>query len=128
MLQTTGYKTQNTQVKNQRVLSSASIGSGIKNLSTVVKLAKSKKLDFAKAKPLWTDFLTSGAKKTFIHLKKAFTKALNPRYFDLECYIYNKIDALGYAISKVLSQITLDHRSSNYITHEDSNFSKCEIS
>lgn len=41
---------------------------GIKNLLTFTKLAKSKKLDFAKAKLLGMDFLTFEAKKTLIYL------------------------------------------------------------
>lgn len=105
ILQTTGYKAlaQNIQVENQIApgsTSSSSGGGGIKNLSTVIKLAKFKKLDFTPSK---VDFLTFGAKAAFIYLWKAFIKALILRYFYLECHICIKINVLGYAISRVLS-------------------------
>lgn len=71
------YKTQNIKVKNQIISNNASTkdtNDGIskynKNLSTVAKSVKSKKLDFIKANLLKTDFLISKAKKTFIHLQK----------------------------------------------------------
>lgn len=48
---------------------------GIKNLSIIKQLVKSKNLDFTKAQPFKADFLTFGARKTFIHLQKTFIKA-----------------------------------------------------
>ncbi len=54
------------------------------------------------------DFLIPKAKDTFIHLKKDFNKALILRHFDLKCYICIQTDALGYAIGRVLSRMTLD--------------------
>ncbi len=62
--------------------SAASAGGGrsIKNLSTIAKSAKFKKPNFIKA-DFGTDFLTSGAKKAFIHLQKTFTEALIFRHF-----------------------------------------------
>lgn len=88
-------------------------------------MAKTKKLDFAF---FWVDFLIFGFKKTFIYIQKAYTKAAILRYFDSECNIYIKTDALGYAIGKVLSQITLEQHFSNYVTYKYANFSKFEIS
>ena len=91
-----GDETQSIQTKNQDVLSTASgvnggeISKSIKNLSIVANLAKSTrsklKGNFAKAnsKP---DFLTLEAKKAFIYLQKAFTKALILRHFDPEHHI-----------------------------------------
>lgn len=48
----------------------------IENLATIIKSTKFKKLDFVKAKPSKTDFLTSRVKNAFIHLQKAFIKVL----------------------------------------------------
>ncbi len=77
--------------KNQDAPASAGgggVGGSIKNLSTIAnsaksknsKLSKSKKSDLPKANfakvNSGTDFLTSEAKKAFIHLQKAFTEAL----------------------------------------------------
>ncbi len=77
------------------------------------------------------DFFTSKAKKTFIHLRKAFT---NPIlwHFDPEHHIHIKTDALEYAIGEVLSQITSEHSDqlfSNHLTHKNLNpiSSKSEI-
>ncbi len=137
MLQTTNESTrdenQSTQAteneRNQGALSgidSGSVDRDIKNLSSVVKSAKSKKPNFAKANS-GTDFLTPKAKKAFIHLQKAFTKALILRHFDLECHIRIETDASRSAISGVLSQMTSDQHSSGQGTHEDLILSKSEI-
>ncbi len=104
----------------------AGSGGSIKNLSTVIKLAKSKKPNFAKVNS-GTDFLTSGAKEAFIYLWKVFTEALILRHFDQECHIRIETDALGYAIGGVLSQITLDQNSSSHVTHKDRISSKSDI-
>lgn len=83
----------------------------------------------AKAISTRTDFLTSKAKKTFIHLQKTFTKALIIKHFDLECYIYIETNALEYAIGRILSQMILDQSFFDHVTHKnlDPNFSKSEI-
>ena len=87
----------------------------IKNLSTVTNLAKSKKLDLTKSKKsdlpkanfakinFEIDFLISEAKKIFIYLQKAFTKALILRHFDSKCYISINANALGYVIDRILN-------------------------
>ncbi len=136
----TGNELQNTQAENQDALGAAGragnggVGRSFENLSTAVKSAKSKKPKLTKSKKSdlskansRTDFLTPEAKEAFIHLQKAFTKALILRYFDPECHIRIKTDALRYAIGGVLSQITSDQHYSNHMTHEDLISSKSEI-
>lgn len=107
---------------------SGGAGSGnIKNLSTVKKLTKFKKLDFAKVKSFGVDFLTFGVKKTFIHLQKAFTKALIFNHFDTDCHICIKTDVSGYVIGRILNQMTLDQRFFNHMTHKNSDFSSSKL-
>ncbi len=95
-------------------------------------MTKSKKSDlskasFAKVNSSRTDFLTPEAKKAFIYLRKAFIKTLILRHFDIKCHIRIKTDASGYAIGGVLSQMTSDQHSSDYVTHKDPNCSKSKI-
>ena len=104
------------------------IDGNIKNLSSVIKSAKFKKPIFAKVNSYETDFLTTGAKKAFINLQKTFTKTLILRHFDPDRHIRMETNALGYAISRVLSQMTLGQHFSNYVTHKNySDFLKSEI-
>ena len=104
------------------------IDGDIKNLSFIVKLAKSKKPIFAKTNFFGTDFLITGAKKAFIHLQKAFTKASIFKYFDLKRHIWTEINASGYAIGEVFSQMILNQSFSDHlICKNHSNFSKSEI-
>ena len=148
MLQTTDNDALNTQAtknkRNQNILAgsgntggSSRVGKNIKNRSIVIKSAKSKKpklikikkSDFVEANSSETDFFTSKAKKTFTHLQKAFTKIPIFQHFDLKYYIYIEIDALGYAIGGLLSQITLEQFLFNHVTYKDySGFLKSEIS
>ena len=138
MLRTTDKEALSTQAteneRNQDASASAgSVGGGgvdgdIKNLSSVVKSAKSKKPIFAKTNSSETDFLTTGAREAFIHLRKAFTKAPILRHFDPERHIWIKTDASGYAIGMVLSQMTSGQPFSDHVTHENhSDFPKSEI-
>ena len=53
------------------------------------------------------DYLTLAAKKAFNYLRYAFTQAPIPHHFDLKWYIRIETDALGYAIGKAPSQLTL---------------------
>ena len=69
----------------------------------VQKLSKSKKTELG--------FLPSGARKAFTKLKQAFIKALILHYFDLERHIWVEMDASGYAIGGVFSQLTSDDSS-----------------
>ena len=80
-----------------------------------------------------TNFSTLEAKKVFTHLQKAFIKVPIFHYFDLKCHICIETNALGYAISRVLNQMTLNHLDqlfSNHITHKNLKpiFFKSEIS
>ena len=54
------------------------------------------------------NFLTSDAKKNFNYLRLLFIKALILWHFDPESHIRIEIDASGYAIDRVLSQLNLD--------------------
>ena len=90
-------------------------------------MTKSKKRNFAKAN-FGTIFLTSGAKKAFIHLQKAFIKAPTLRHFDSKRNIWIETHALKYVINKVLNQMILDQSFSGHMTHKDPNFSKSKIS
>ena len=53
-------------------------------------------------------FLISETRKVFNYLKQAFIKASILQHFDLKCHIYIEIDIWGYAIKRVLSQLTLN--------------------
>ena len=58
-------------------------------------------------------FLIPDAKEAFNHLRQVFTEALILRHFDPECHIRIEIDTSGYAIGRVLSQLTSDFLTSN---------------
>ena len=58
-------------------------------------------------------FLTPSAREAFNQLRQAFTKAPILRHFNLECHIRIETNASGYAIGRVLSQLTSDHLTSN---------------
>ena len=68
----------------------------------VQKSSKSKNLSKS-------DFLTPGAKLVFIKLKQAFVKAPILHHFNPKRHIWIETDAFGYAISGVISQLTLDN-------------------
>ncbi len=129
----TSQNEKNQEISNNTTkINGGGVGRSIKNLSIVAKLAKSKKSDllkanFIKINSFGTDFLTLKAKKTFIHLWKTITKALILKYFDLKYHIQIEIDALGYAISEVLDQMTLNQYFSGHRTYKDRN-SKSKIS
>ena len=55
-----------------------------------------------------SDYLTPDAKKTFNYLLHAFIQVSILQYFDLERQIRIETNTLNYAISKVMSQLTLD--------------------
>ena len=77
-----------------------------KNLS---KKSKNDKSKIPTCTNLWVAgepiFLTPGAKEVFTKLRQAFTKALIPWYFDLECHIQIQTNASGYAIGRIPSQL-----------------------
>ena len=51
-------------------------------------------------------FLTPKVKLAFLWLRQVFTKATILHHFDLEHFIRIEIDASGYAIGNILSQLT----------------------
>ena len=53
------------------------------------------------------EFLILGAKLVFTKLRQGFFKAPILNHINLECHIWIKIDALGYTIGGVFSQLTL---------------------
>ncbi len=79
-------------------------------------MAKSKKwicaekVEASRAKNLGQSgsFLTADARRAFTKLRQAFLEAPILNYFDPERHIRIETDALGYAISGVLSQLTSD--------------------
>ncbi len=79
--------------------------------------AKTKTLKFVKATSSGTapearPFLTPEARLAFTRLRQAFTEASILHHFDLERHIRIEMDASGYAISGVLSQLTSDQSPS----------------
>ena len=72
------------------------------------KTSKSKKLSKSK-KTVESDFFTPGARLALTKLRQAFLKAPIFHHFDLERHIRNEIDASGYAIGRVLSQLISDN-------------------
>ncbi len=132
--QTNRHKENQDTIAGASGAGSGGVGRNNQNLSTIANLAKSKKSKLTKSKKSdlpkvnsRTDFLTSQAKKAFIHLQKTFTKAPMFRYFDPKCHIRIETDVLGYAIDAVLSQKTSDQHFSGYVTHNDLNSFKSEI-
>ena len=64
-------------------------------------------------------FLTPDARTAFNRLRLAFTEAPILRHFDPECHIRIETDALGYAISRVLSQLTSGTNPDGVVTKAD---------
>ena len=56
-----------------------------------------------------TDYLTPDTKQAFTQLRQVFTKAPILQHFNPEYHIRIETDASGYAISGVVSQLTLDN-------------------
>ncbi len=101
---------QSIQTKNQDVSGGADganrVDESNKNPSNNKKWknqSRFKKSTVTKDNSSRTDVLNFGAKETFIHLWKAFTKTSIFRYFDPKCHIQIKTYFLWYAIGKVLS-------------------------
>ena len=72
------------------------------------KTSKSKNSSKSK-KTVGSDFFTSGAKLAFTELRQAFLKAPILYHFDSKRYIWIETDVSGYAIGRVLSQLTSDN-------------------
>ena len=75
------------------------------------KTSKFKKLFKPKKKIGSLDFLILRARLVFTKLRQAFVRALILYYFDPECYIQIKTNALCYAIDGVFSQLISDNLS-----------------
>lgn len=71
-------------------------------------MAKSKKLSSNNNTTEESKFLTFDAKTAYNLLQKAFTKVLILQHFDPEYHIQIKINASGYTIDSVLSQLIFD--------------------
>ncbi len=52
--------------------------------------------------------LTLRARKAFTKLRQAFVEAPILNYFDPECHIWIEMNASGYVIGRILSQLTLN--------------------
>ena len=70
------------------------------------KLSKSWNLTNFDATKDGPKFLTPDTRAAFNRLRLAFTEASILRHFDPKCHIWIEIDALGYAIGGMLSQLT----------------------
>ena len=100
----------------------------LENLAKSKKLAKSKTLKFAKAHSSATVFFTTKTRLPFTQLRQAFTKAIILHRFYSDCHICIKRDPSGHAIGRFQSQLILDQHFSHYVTFENLNFSKSNIS
>ena len=121
ILQTINDKALSTQTtenkRNQNTSASVSgagssdvgdrIGRDIENLSTAMKLSKSKNLNITKINSKM-NFLIYKAKKAFTYLKKAFIKATILQHLDPKRHIYIETNASKYTIGRVFNQIILE--------------------
>ena len=89
--------------KCEKLLKTGKLSKSQKLAKSRKELSKSENLPNFDAKKNEPSFLTPNTKTAFNHLRLAFTKAQILRYCDLECDIWIEIDAVGYAISGVLS-------------------------
>ena len=96
--------------------------SAISRLDVSRKSAKSKNRTKSGNYLEESKFLTSKAKETFNRLKQAFTKALILQHFDPECHIRIETNALGYAIERVLSQLTQNQMISDEAIGSNTNW------
>ena len=64
-------------------------------------------------------FLTFDARTAFNCLRLAFTEAPILRHFDSECHIWIETDILGYAIGRVLNQLTSKTNPNGVVTRAD---------
>ena len=83
------------------------------------KPPKSKNSPNFDAKDSGPNFLTPEARSAFNNLRLTFTEALILWHFDPECHIWIKTDALGYAISGVLSQLASGTSPDGVVTKAD---------
>ena len=110
-------------VYEDEVCESSGNGTNLSNLSVSTKSTRAGYLTFEDAKrgdditkkgvetAKGFDYLTSATKKTFNHLRYAFTQAPILQYFDPKRYTRIETDVSGYAIDGVLRQLTLNDLS-----------------
>ena len=67
-----------------------------------------KSRNLSKSKKTELDFLTSGARMAFTKLRQVFIKAPILHHFDPKRHIRVETDVSGYAIGRVLNQLTSD--------------------
>ena len=85
-------------------------------------LVKSKNHDFplnSRNREVETSFFIPKARLMFIQLKQAFIKAAIFYHFDPKCHIWIEIDASGYAIGGILSQLVSKTRPDKVVTKID---------
>ena len=84
-------------------------------------LVKSKNHDFPKSRPkkVGTGFLTLEARLAFTQLRQAFVKAPILHHFNPKSHIRIETDALDYAISVVLSQLSSGTKPDGIVTKDD---------
>ena len=83
------------------------------------KLSKSRISPNFNAKKIGLSFLNSKARTTFNFLWLAFTKAPILQHFDSECHIWIKINVLGYAIGRLLNQLTFGISPNGVVIKDD---------
>ena len=94
-------------------ISDGKIDNKIANLSSATKKMSS-----------GADFLIPKASLAFSQLKKAFTKAPILHHFDPKRHIRIDTDAPGYAIGKVLSQLTTQRNLVDEVNHQTNNLNQ----
>ena len=105
-----GKLSKSRKSKNKKISKSWNLAKSGKKLS---KSENSTKFNITKAK---SKFLTLDARTAFNYLRLAFTEALILWHFDPECHIWIEINALGYAINRVLSQLTSKTNPNGIVT------------
>ena len=95
-------KVNNGKFKNNEIRKKNQKTSKSKNLTKSKKLCKSKKMVRS------LDFLTPRARLAFTKLRQVFVKAPILHHFDSKRHIWVEMDKLGYSISGIFSQLTLD--------------------
>ena len=75
----------------------------------IIKIKRSKNYRASRIPTRLTNYLTPKARLALTQLGKAFTKALILQYFNLDCHIRIETNTSGYAINRILSQLTLDN-------------------
>ena len=99
---------QKIQVENQDEKKPTQKSRKSQQMAKSKKWIRAKKAEVSRAKNLSQSdtFFTIDAKRAFTILRQAFVEALILNHFDPERYIIIEMDALGYGISEIFSQLT----------------------